>query len=40
MDVNTRKTMFVAFLKKGSVVRLYMKSKVGGRGLISVDDCV
>ena len=42
MDVKTRKrlTMFGAFHKKGSVPRLYMKRKDGGRGLISVFDCV
>ena len=42
IDVKTRKrlTMFGAFHKKGSVPRLYMKRKEGGRGLISVFDCV
>ena len=42
MDVKTRKrlTMFGTFHKKGSVPRLYMKRKYGGRGLISVVDCV
>ncbi|KXJ09461.1 Retrovirus-related Pol polyprotein from type-1 retrotransposable element R2 [Exaiptasia diaphana] len=42
MDVKTRKrlTMFGTFHKKGSVPRLYMKRKHGGRGLISVVDCV
>lgn len=42
MDVKTRKklTVFGAFHKKGSVGRLYMKRKDGGRGLISVMDCV
>ena len=28
------------FHKKGSVDRLYMKRREGGRGLISVEDCV
>ena len=42
MDIKTRKilTMNGAFHKKGSVNRLYMKRKSGGRGLISVEDCV
>ena len=42
MDVKTRKrlTMFGAFHKKGIVPRLYMKRKDGGRGLVSVFDCV
>ena len=42
MDVKTRKllTMFGAFHMKSSVGRLYMKRKDGGRGLISVVDCV
>ena len=42
MDVKTRKllTMFGAFHKRSSVDRLYMKRKDGGRGLISVLDCV
>ena len=42
MNENTRKrlTMFGAFHKKGSVPRLYMKRKDGGRGLISMFDCV
>ena len=42
MSAKTRKrlTMFGAFHKKGSVPRLYIKRKDGGRGLISVFDCV
>lgn len=42
MDVRTRKllTMFGAYHMKSSVPRLYMKRKEGGRGLISVYDCV
>ena len=42
MDVKTRKrlTMNNAFPKTCSVDRLYMKRKVGGRGLISVEECV
>ena len=42
MDVKTRKRlmMFGAFHKKGSVPRLHLKRKDGGRGLISVFDCV
>ena len=42
MDVKTRKklTIFGVFHKKGSVGRLYMKRNDGGRGLISVTDCV
>ena len=32
--------MFGEFHKKGSVPRLHMKRKDGGRGLISVFDCV
>ena len=42
MDVRTRKllTMFGAFHKRSSVDRLYMKRKDGGRGLISVRECV
>ena len=42
MDKKTRRilTMNGAFHKKGSVLRLYMKRKGGGRGLISVEDCV
>ena len=42
MDVKTRKilTMNGAFHMQSSVDRLYMKRKVGGRGLISVKQCV
>ena len=42
MDVKTRKilTLCGAFHKRGSVFRLYLKRKEGGRGLISVEDCV
>ena len=42
MDVKTRKflAMFGVFHMKSSVDRLYMKRKDGGRGLISVFDCV
>ena len=42
MDVKTRKllTMSGAFHKRGSVLRLYLKRKDGGRGLIGVEDCV
>ena len=42
MDVRTRKllTMFGAFHRNSGVDRLYMKRKEGGRGLISVRECV
>ena len=42
MDVKTRKllTMKGAFHRNSSVDRLYMKQQVGGRGLISVEECV
>ena len=42
MDVRTRKllTMFGVFHMKSNVDRLYMKRKEGGRGLISVMECV
>jgi len=42
MDVKTRKTttMHVVFHIKSDVDRLYVKRKDGGRGLISVADCV
>ena len=42
MDVKTRKTLSMAgaFHTRGSSIRLYIKRKVGGRGLISVEDCV
>ena len=35
-----RLTMFGAFHKKGSVVRLYMKREDGRRGLINLHNCV
>ena len=42
MDIKTRKilTMNGIFHKKGNVDRLYMKRCDGGRGLISIEDCV
>ena len=42
MDVKTRKilTMNGIFHKKGNVDRLYLKRNEGGRGLMSVVDCV
>ena len=42
MDIKTRKTMTMhgVFHIKGDVDRLYLKRKDGGRGLISVTDCV
>ena len=42
MDIDTRKTMTMhgAFHIKSSVDRLYLKRKDGGRGLISITDCV
>jgi hypothetical protein len=42
MDVKTRKilTFCGAFHKRGSVGRLYLKRNEGGKGLISVEDCV
>ena len=42
MDVRTRKllTMFGVFYMKSNVDGLYMKRKEGGRGLISVMECV
>ena len=42
LDKKTRKilTMNGAFHKASSVDRLYMKRKEGGRGLISVEECV
>ena len=42
MDIKTRKilTRNGAFHMRSSVDRLYMKRKVGGRGLISVVECV
>ena len=42
LDVKTRKrlSLFGVFHEKSGVARLYMKRKNGGRGLISVIDCV
>ena len=42
MDVRTRKTLSMAgaFHTRGSCLRLYIKRKEGGKGLISVEDCV
>ena len=42
MDTKTRKilTMHGAFHRDSDVDRLYMKREVGGRGLISIEDCV
>ena len=42
LDVKTRKTLSMcgAFHTKSSVLRLYLKRAGGGRGLISVEDCV
>ena len=42
MDIKTRKclTMNGAYHRKSNVDRLYMKRKDGGRGLISVKQCV
>ena len=42
MDIKTRKilTMNGVFHKKGNVDRLYLKRDSGGRGLISVEDCI
>lgn len=42
MDVKTRKMLAAkgAFHMNSSVDRLYMKREVGGRGLISVEECV
>ena len=42
MDTKTRKLLTVngAFHMRSSVPRLYMKRKAGGRGLISVEECV
>ena len=42
IDVKTRKrlTMNGAFHKVSIVDKLYMKHKEGGRGLISVEECV
>lgn len=42
MDVKTRKILTIngVFHKKSSVDRVYMKRNEGGRGLMSVEDCV
>ena len=42
MDRQTRKflTIYGAFHPKSSVNRLYLKRKLGGRGLISIRECV
>ena len=42
MDVRTKKvlTMNGGFHRQGRALRLYMKRKEGGRGLISVEECV
>ena len=42
LDTKTRKilTMAGAFNRKSSTVRLYRKQNEGGRGLISIEDCV
>ena len=42
LDRKTRKlmTLHCMFHKKGDVDRLYLKRAEGGRGLISVEDCV
>ena len=42
IDVRTRKvlTMNGGFHRQDSALRLYMKRKEGGRGLISVEECV
>ena len=42
VDIRTRKmlTMAGAFHMRGSVDRLYIKRKEGGRGLISIEECV
>ena len=42
MDRKTRKILAIygAFHPKSNVTRLYMKRKFGGRGLISVKDCI
>ena len=42
MDRRTRKiiTLNRCLYSRSSVARLYMKRKEGGRGLISVDDCI
>ena len=42
IDIKTRKilTMNGVFHRKGNVDRLYIKREHGGRGLISIEDCV
>ena len=42
MDIKTRKTLtlFGGFHREGGVDRLYLRRCEGGRGLISVEDCV
>ena len=42
IDIKTRKilTMSGVFHRKGNVDRLYTKRENGGRGLISIEDCV
>ena len=42
MERKTRKllTIYGAFHPKSNVNRLYMKRKVGGRGLISIEECI
>ena len=42
LDVRTRKTLSMcgAFHTRSSTSRLYLKRKDGGRGLISIEDCV
>ena len=42
LDIQTRKllSMSGAFHTRSSTTRLYMKRKHGGRGLISIEDCV
>ena len=42
MDIKTRKRLAIKgiFHMNSSVDRLYMKREVGGRGLISVEECV
>ncbi|MEO0683920.1 MAG: reverse transcriptase family protein [Cyanobacteria bacterium J06649_11] len=42
IDIKTRKilTMSGVFHRKGNVDRLYIKRENGGRGLISIEDCV
>ena len=42
LDRTTRKTltMYGAFHPKSDIDRLYVKRRDGGRGLISIEDCV